>query len=518
MERIKMADKYYGTIMVNVSGVELLIVNLKSLKALERVKKDINLGDDVYQDKPVKFESVAKVAEALTGFVQILNDYGVENYRLFGSSALSQTINADFIADQLLIHTGLTIRWLSISEEVYYRNQEISVQLHKQRKANPNTVYLVGITSGNTSITQFDNAKFITSVNFSLGPIKIAEDLQSLRETAPNSIGVLNDYIDSKLNDFYIGKPSSFVQDKAPTKIILLGSLPVERLIRAYQNTDREMSLSVDEFNNLIDDIIDASDQYLIEQLQVDEDFVPLVLPELLLIRRVIRLTNAKEISFSDSGIVDGLVNNEAVNRGYSKRDFIQQTITMATNVADHYDVEPVHRDLVTRFALHLFDQLKPLHKLGARERVLLHLASILHDVGNYIGIHEHYIHSEYIIRHSDIIGLSKDETQIIAAIARYHSATTPSEDISHFRHISAENRRLISKLAAILRLADALDDDRQQKIQRISVSIRTHSVVITVFSNANLAYENWVFNTKSQFFQETYGLKAVLKQRRVKN
>jgi exopolyphosphatase/guanosine-5'-triphosphate,3'-diphosphate pyrophosphatase len=26
------------------------------------------------------------------------------------------------------------------------------------------------------------------------------------------------------------------------------------------------------------------------------------------------------------------------------------------------------------------------------------------------------------------------------------------------------------------------------------------------------------VFNTKSQFFQETYGLKAVLKQRRVKN
>ncbi len=512
-----MAEKYFGAIMVNVSGVELLIVNLKTLKPLERVKKDINLGDDVYQDKPIKFESVTRVAEALTGFVQILNDYGVENYKLYGSHALSQTFNADFIADQLLIHTGMPIRWLSTSEETYYRNQDISIQLYKQRKVNPNTVYLVGITSGNTSITQFDKGRFVTSTNFALGPIKIAEDLQSLRQSAPSSLGILNDYIDSKLNDFYMGKPASIVQERTPTKIVLLGSLPIERLIRNYQHNKLQMTLTVDEFNNLIDDIVDESDQYLVERLQVDEDFVPLVLPELLLIRRIIRLTNAQEIGFSDSGIVDGLVNNEAVVQGYSKRDFTQQTITMAINLADHYDVEPVHRDLVTRFALHLFDQLKPLHKLGPRERLLLQVASILHDVGNYVGIHEHYIHSEYIIRYSEIIGLSTEETQIIAAIARYHSSTTPSEDLSHFRQISAENRRLIAKLAAILRLADALDDDRQQKISRISVSIRTHTVVITVFSNDNLAYENWVFNSKSRFFEESYGLKAVLKQRGVK-
>ena len=104
-----------------------------------------------------------------------------------------------------------------------------------------------------------------------------------------------------------------------------------------------------------------------------------------------------------------------------------------------------------------------------------------------------------------------------MAAIAKYHSSTTPSEDLSHFSQISADNRRLISKLAAILRLADALDDDRQQKIKKISVSIKSKSVVISAYSNDNLAYENWIFNSKSHFFQETYGLKAILKQRGVK-
>jgi exopolyphosphatase/guanosine-5'-triphosphate,3'-diphosphate pyrophosphatase len=189
----------------------------------------------------------------------------------------------------------------------------------------------------------------------------------------------------------------------------------------------------------------------------------------------------------------------------------------MSMNLANHYNVEPIHRDIVTKFALHLFNQLKPLHRLGKREAVLLEVASILHDVGNYISVHSHYIHSEYIIRHSDIIGLSQEEKEIVAAIAKYHSVTTPSADLSHFNQISTENRRLISKLAAILRLADALDDDRQQKIKKISVSIKNHHVIISAYSKDSLAYENWIFNSKSQFFQETYGLKPILKQKGVK-
>ena len=288
-------------------------------------------------------------------------------------------------------------------------------------------------------------------------------------------------------------------------------------MVTHYIKEELEPAFSISVFNDLVDDIVDASDQYLTDQLQVNEDAVPLILPELLLIRRIIQLTGAKQISFSDSGIIDGIVNDEEVALGFSKHDFTKQMTTMAINLANHYDVEPVHRELVTKFALHLFNQLKPLHTLGKRERVLLEIASILHDVGNYIGVHSHYLHSEYIIKNSDIIGLSSEELEIIAAIAKYHSATTPSEDLSHFSQISAENRRLISKLAAILRLADALDDDRQQKIQKISVSVKSQSVVISAYSNANLAYENWIFNSKSQFFQETYGLKAVLKQRGVK-
>lgn len=512
MEAIVMPNHYFGTMIVTVQGLELLIVDLKTLKPIERVHKELPVGDDLYQHQPINFELVSQMSSALRGFLQIINDYQISDYQLWGSEALSRALNADFIADQLFLRTGVQIHWLSISEETYYRNQAVLLDLRQEKHAKRGQlIHFIGINSGNTSITQFCDLSFVYSTHFSLGPVRIAEDLQSLRQSAPNSVEVLRDYIDSKLTDVSQLLPSEAIA--GPSEVILLGSMPLSHLTL---NTTQQATLSIDEFDALFDQVVDASDQYLIDQLGVPETEVPLLLPEMLLLRKLLRFTQATSVHFSHNTVLDGLAINESIRAGFSNYDFSEQTITAAENIANHYNVEPIHQHLVTKFALHLFDQLKPIHQLDKRARLLLQVASILHDVGAYIDTHEHYLHSDYIIQHSNIVGLSVHERQLIAAITRYHSTTTPSEDLSHFQKMATSERLLIAKLAAILRLADALDDDRQQKIKRISVSIKSPAVVITVFSNDNLSFENWEFAFKSRFFEETFGLKPRLKQRSV--
>ncbi|WP_203649703.1 Ppx/GppA phosphatase family protein [Secundilactobacillus yichangensis] len=507
-----MANHYFGTMIISVQGLELLIVDLKTLKTVERVHKELPVGDDLYRQQPIKFELVNQMTTSLRGFLQILNDYQIDDYQLWGSEALSRAINADFIADQIFLKTGIKLNWLSISEETYYRNQAVLVDL-SQRKVPTSSklTYLIGINSGNTTITEFNHLSFLYSSYYSMGPVRIAEDLQSLRQSAPNSVEVLSDYIDSKLSDYKRQLPQEAID--GPSELILLSSMPLSQLTISGQN---HHTLTADQFEEIFDRVVDASDQFLIEEYGISETEIPLLLPEILLVRKLMHLTQATSLHFSHNTVLDGLAINEAVRAGYSKYDFSQQTITAAVNMADHYQVEPVHRELVTKFALHLFDQLKPIHQLTSRDRLLLQVASILHDVGAYINAHEHYLHSDYIIQHTSIIGLSVHERQIIAAIARYHSSTTPSEDLSHFQKLDTSERLLVAKLAAILRLADALDDDRQQKISRISISIKTPKLVITVYSNDNLSFENWEFTYKSQFFEETFGLKPQLKQRSV--
>lgn len=159
---------------------------------------------------------------------------------------------------------------------------------------------------------------------------------------------------------------------------------------------------------------------------------------------------------------------------------------------------------------------MKSLHHLKARDRLLLQIAAILHDSGGFIDTHQHYLHSDYVLRQSEILGLSTEEIQIIAAVSRYHSARTPVSELAHFRQLGASKRLAIAKLAAILRLADSLDDAHQQTVERISVSVRPTQVIITAFSDDDLALVHWAFSRKAEFFTDVFGLQPVFKQRRL--
>lgn len=133
MEAIFVAAHYFGTMIISVQGLQLLIVDLKNLKTIERVHKELSVGDNLYRHQPIQFELVNQMTTALRGFLQILNDYQIRDYQLWGSEALSRAINADFIADQIFLKTGIKLNWLSISEETYYRNQAVLVDLRQKK-------------------------------------------------------------------------------------------------------------------------------------------------------------------------------------------------------------------------------------------------------------------------------------------------------------------------------------------------------------------------------------------------
>src|SRR5699024_11622699 len=110
--------------------------------------------------------------------------------------------NSDVVAEQLYMHTVLSFEWLSLSQENFFRVQEVLHRASQSKKKLKGITYIISITSGDTMIVKLDDGKFTSNQSFSLGPAKIAEDLESLFQEAPNSTGVLNDYIASTLNDF----------------------------------------------------------------------------------------------------------------------------------------------------------------------------------------------------------------------------------------------------------------------------------------------------------------------------
>ncbi|MEK7244035.1 MAG: HD domain-containing protein [Thermodesulfobacteriota bacterium] len=138
----------------------------------------------------------------------------------------------------------------------------------------------------------------------------------------------------------------------------------------------------------------------------------------------------------------------------------IGEPLASAKRLADATNSDRHHVAQVTKLALALFDKLMELHGLGARDRLLLEITAMLHDIG-WLRTTDggHHKHSRDMILEAELPGLTEDERTLCALIARYHNKAEP--DVSRHKGFAAlkkKERTLVSWLAAILRVADGLD------------------------------------------------------------
>ena len=106
-------------------------------------------------------------------------------------------------------------------------------------------------------------------------------------------------------------------------------------------------------------------------------------------------------------------------------------------------------------------------------------------------------------------------ETELVASIALYHSRILPTPEQENYRMLSRTERVTVSKLAAILRLADALDRSHGQKVRDYEVKLSDGALTLTAVSDRNMELEEWSFNEKGRFFEDVYGVEAVFKAKR---
>ena len=96
-----------------------------------------------------------------------------------------------------------------------------------------------------------------------------------------------------------------------------------------------------------------------------------------------------------------------------------------------------------------LFDLLAAEHGMGPRDRLLLEVAALLHDIGLFVSLRGHHKHSMYLLQASEIFGLSRDDMQIVGNIARYHRRGTPQKSHPEFMRLDRDERVRVTKLAA---------------------------------------------------------------------
>lgn len=148
-----------------------------------------------------------------------------------------------------------------------------------------------------------------------------------------------------------------------------------------------------------------------------------------------------------------------------------------------------------------MFDATKKMHGMKERERLLLRMAVMLHDVGKYISLNNVADSSYNIIMSNEIIGLSHIEREMVALIAKYNTAVLPSYDeLVMESSLSAEQYLTVSELTAIVRLANALDRSHLQKIQSIRAALKERELHLSLTVDRDFTLEQGLCQDKLDF------------------
>ena len=192
----------------------------------------------------------------------------------------------------------------------------------------------------------------------------------------------------------------------------------------------------------------------------------------------------------------DGLL-QEFSGRGIWTEDFNKQITRSATALGRKFGFDEAHAQHVADLSGMLFHALLDEHELDPRFELILYVAALLHEVGQFISRGSYHKHSMYIIRSSELFGLGETDLLLVSLVARYHRRASPSPNHEGYNSLNREQRIAVSKLAGLLRVADALDHSHSGRVSEVRCAIDKSTLVISVPHVDDLSLEQLALRQK---------------------
>lgn len=464
----------------------------------------IRLGASVFRNGSIEEGAFEAVLRTLERFASILADHDVEHYRVVATSAVRESDNGTELVRAAEERAGIEIEAISGAEEarlIYWAARE---RVHLGR----GPWLLADLGGGSLEIALVDGVGLLTSESFQIGTVRLLDVFGS--DGAPAR---LKHMIEEDLGGLRVqaleGRPR-------PRGYLATGG-NIEDLadfVDAGRNDEGVSVVEVGALEEAVDRLAEMSVEERMDRYGFRPDRADVILPAAMVYARVARMHDMSRIHVPRVGVKEGvlydLVQRITARPGHDARRDLD-TMAGAVAFGRRFLFDEAHGVQVARLAEKFFDRLESIHELGPRDRRLLVAAAILHDVGQAISHRAHHKHGYYLISEAELPGLTSDEVELVANVARYHRKAPPSEKHESFAALSDADRDRVTRLAALLRLADALDREHAQAVSAVWVDRTDDAIRLDLVGRGDLALERWAIERKKGLFEETFGTTVVV-------
>ena len=498
---------------IGSNAFRLVVAEFKTpthYRVLERVRIPIRLGQSVFDNGRIDPATMEQALDAFRTFRRTMETHGVVVHRAVATSAVREARNRAAFLERVHQETGLDLELIQGTEEA----RLVALGVRSRLSLDRGLSLVLDVGGGSSEIALVAHGEILVVESHDIGGVRLLERVGAAPPA--KALRIIQDSLKTSrfpILDFFKRRKLARLVGTGGNIETIAGLASTNGAAKGPGGERKPSRVTMARLRRMLATLSKMTPAERTERYGLRPDRADVIVPAACIFEYVGSRVRARDIWVPHVGLVDGVLVDVARSVGAEglKALEVSQTRNAALAIVKKYDVDLKHAHRVSALALSLFDQMKELHGLSKRDRLLLELAALLHEVGNFIGTAGHHRHAYYIIAQSPILGLSDAEVEVVANVARYHRKAPPDSSHEAYRALDDRDRDRVRAMAAILRVADALDHDHRQRVTAIRAKTRGDELRLSLKTRGDVSLDAWSVADKGDLFRAEFGLKPVL-------
>ena len=446
-------------------------------------KEVIRLGHGAGDMKQLEPEAIERGIASLKRMRAVADVHGAR-LRAVATSAVREAKNRNEFIKRARKEADIDVEVISGVEEarLIHLGARYAVAVGEQ------PMLLCDIGGGSTELVIASGDEILLARSFKLGAVRLTDRFFSTDALHPSALSSCRKFVRSMLATikpevlelgFEIAVGSSGSVEAVAKLIRKLNNEPEPKSFNRYEFSAKDLTKILD----LLADTPTVKERSQVFGL--DSARAEIILAGAVILEGIALSFDVEKFTYSDYALREGvLFDTLAREKLLDHPEDIDPALLSVKQLADRCDDRPEHSAYVAKIALSLFDGLQKKLRLPPTSRRYLEAAALLANVGVVVSHSKHHLHSYYVIRNSELVGLTDREIELIAVIARYHRKSAPKQSHAEFAQLSETDQKLVTSLAAILRIAIGLDRTQDGRVK--SVTVRAEDEQLLIFAKAS--------------------------------
>ncbi|MFQ5733206.1 MAG: exopolyphosphatase [Planctomycetaceae bacterium] len=503
-----------AVIDIGTTSVRMAVAEIDSTgntRTLDKLSQAVHLGRDTFTSGVIHKTTIEDCVRVLKSYRKILSEYRItqsDHVRVVATSAVREAVNRLAFVDRVFSATGFQIEPIDEAEANRITYLSIQPLLAAEPELTRSPAVIAEVGGGNTEVLVVQATDVLFAHTYRLGSMRLREMLEAYRTPRIKLRHLMQNQIRRTVEEIVQNVPT-----ESPVELIALGGdvrFAASQLLPDV--TPHTLGrIPVDAFAQFTDRMLGMTEDGLVQKYHLTYPDAETLGPALLAYLELAQGLGREHILVSDVNLRDGLLHEFAL-QGRWTEEFNEQIVRSALVLCRKFGVNERHARHVAGLSRALFRQMQDEHELGPRYELILYVAALLHEVGLFVGTASYHKHSMYVIQNSELFGLSKNDLLLVSLVARYHRRASPKSSHPGYAQLDREQRIAVSKLAAMLRVSDALDHSHSGRIEEFHCSREKSRMVITVSNVSELSLEQLALQQKGPLFEEIFGLQVLLR------